>query len=129
MDSLGFSSFRQLLDQWDEVQVNTALIDQIRQAMDGHGLCFYFIKDDGVFGGPEDSRVSFARMKHPDPEEGLEDGDFLGLGLDDILSGNIVQRLFGKNDIDDLQIIDQDTAAEHITKKHKSKKKEKKEKK
>ena len=71
MDSLGFSSFRQLLDQWDEVQVNTALIDQIRQAMDGHGLCFYFIKDDGVFGGPEDSLVSFARMKHPDPEEGL----------------------------------------------------------
>lgn len=128
MESLGFSSFRSLIDQCDEAMDTMDLMSQIRSAIDGHGLCFFFVKDGSVFGGPEDSRMSFARMKHPDPEEGTEDGDFMGLSLDDILGGQMSQRIFNRGDIDDLQIIDQDAAADHVTKKHKAKKKPEKKK-
>ena len=122
-DSLGFSSFRALMDDCDAVMEDFDLRSKIMQAMNGNELCFFFVKDGGVYGGPEDSRMSFARMKSPDPGEEMDDGDFMGISLDDILGDSPVHRLFGKPDIDDLEILDQETAADRALKNHKSKKK------
>lgn len=117
------------ISRWAEIQEDKDLMSQIRQGIDQKGLCFFFLSPDGVFGGPEDSRMSFARMRHPDEDEADMASDFLGISLNDILTGGSTERVFGKPDIDNLQVLDIDSAVEKILNSFKSKKKSVKKKK
>lgn len=130
MESLGFSPFRSLMDQWDESRESIEIMQKVGEFLDGHGICFLFIKDGGLFGGPEDSRMAFARMKNPDPEELDFEDDFTAFPLDDITdAAPSVLRMFGINDLDGIEVIDRDRAIDHITKNKKKKKSNKKAKK
>ena len=59
--SPAFSSFRSLMDQWDE----HLKLEKIKDIIDGN-LVLFFSKDDEFFGCPEESRLVFAKIKNPE---------------------------------------------------------------
>jgi hypothetical protein len=114
-NSPGFSSFRVLLDQWDSVQED----EKIDKIADDENLCFYFSLDDCVFGSTEEGRLMFARMKHPEKEDGdkwVKEADFAGLNLEKAVGGEKSQRLFTHKDLKKIKVMSKEDAFERIKK-------------
>jgi hypothetical protein len=112
-NSPAFSSFRELIDKWNEAQEK----EKIEKLADEENICFFFVKDDTVYGGTEESRLIFAKMKNPDADEGkkwIKDANFTGLDLAKTLKGEKSQKLFARNDIKSIKIISREDAFEKI---------------
>ena len=70
---------------------------------------FFFQKGKDIFGGSEDSRLIYARMKHPDDDGNWADGaNFSGFDLRASMKGEKVQKLFNKKDLDQIKVLDND---------------------
>jgi hypothetical protein len=110
LESPGFSSFRKLMDIWDSVLEEEARDNAIQTLLDGQGLILFFRKGDGLFGAPEESRVTFARLKNPDSgEDGFaQDANFLAVNLLDALMGKKTQTIFTHKDLPKIKIINRD---------------------
>lgn len=115
--SPGFSSFRSLLDQWDENILKENKKKQEKQSkvkniIDGKNLIMFFKKGDSLFGAPEESRIVFARMKNPDtddlPEDWGEDASFSAFDLVKALGGEGVENLFSLKDLPDIDVVTRD---------------------
>lgn len=105
------NDFRDLMDQWDDYSESKDLVDKLKLITDGGKLILFIVKDDKIYGGPEDSRITFARMKNPsdeEPEGWLKDAYFMGFDLLKLLKGEKDQVLFGVDDLDNIEAIDKD---------------------
>lgn len=103
--SPAFSSFRALMDIWDDGIKIYENEKKISQVMDEY--IFFFQKGKDIFGGTEDSRLVYARMKHPDDDGNWADeADFSGFDLRAAMKGEKVQKLFNKKDLDEIKVLD-----------------------
>jgi hypothetical protein len=88
-------------------------------------VSFFFVKDGKVLGGSEDARMTFARMKNPDPEadkQWAKDATFVGMDVEVAAAGNreSAMRLLSFKDLKDLKVISHEDATSML-KKSKSK--------
>ena len=127
MDSLGFSTFRHLMDLWDHSVNEENNRSKIESLLDVNKLLLFFKKDGDVFGSGEDARVTFAKMKKPDedlPSGWVEEASFTAKNLTKELEGNPSNHVFGHKDLKDMKVIDREEA-ESILNKQANKKGEK----
>jgi hypothetical protein len=120
MISPGFSAFRAILDQWDE---HCALEQDVNQTLDDHGMILFFQKGDDLFGGPEESRIIFAKLKDPNEDDNFRDeAKFLATNLKSAIGGDKIENMFGFKDLDDIKLIDRDSVVDLLMNKKKEKK-------
>lgn len=115
MKSPAFSDFRALMDQWDE----TKPAIEIKTLLEGNGLVLFFKKGKSLYGAPESSRVTFAKMKNPDedtPKKWADEANFAAFDMGKALKGEKIQVMFGSKDLDDLKIIDQEQIEKELAK-------------
>ena len=127
MDSLGFSTFRHLMDLWDHSVNEENNRSKIESLLDVNKLLLFFKKDGDVFGSGEDARVTFAKMKNPDkdlPSGWVKEASFTAKNLTKELGGDPSDHVFNHEDLKDIKIIDREKA-EEILNKQASKKGEK----
>lgn len=113
------AEFRDWIDKWDTHCEATDRKNQIRTLVDGQNFVLFFKRDGDIFGTHEPHRVTFARMKNPDDDvtEGwLKDANFMGVNLSSAISGAPQQEVFHTKNIDELKVIDKDTAFNELTK-------------
>lgn len=80
---------------------------------------FFFTKDKELFGAGEDSRVVFAKMKHPDdelPSGWKEEANFSAHNLKKSVSSDPSQNIFSHKDLKSIKIIDKDKAVNLLRK-------------
>lgn len=117
MKSPGFSSFRELMDLWDE-QLNQQEKQSIKAILDGGGFIFFFKIGNDLYGGGEQDRLQFSRMKNPeDGKKWAKEASFVGVSLDSALHGIKKQAVFSYNDLKRVKVIDQDKAYALLVKK------------
>jgi hypothetical protein len=51
-----------MLDEWDVFCAEEELKDKIHSLLDSPSFVFYFTRGKDIYGAPEESRVTFARM-------------------------------------------------------------------
>lgn len=106
MKSPSFSSFRQLLDQWDEVSPQF----KVKVLLEDNSLVLFFKKGKTIYGAPESSRLVFAKLKNPDedtPDGWADEASFVAYDLGKAVHGDKVQVMFTNKDLDDLKVMDQ----------------------
>ena len=110
LESPGFSSFRKLMDIWDSVLEEEARDNAIHTLLDGQGLIVFFRKGEDLFGAPEESRVTFARLKNPEGDDDgfTQDANFLAVNLLDALMGKKTQTIFTHKDLPKIKIVSRD---------------------
>lgn len=118
MNSPAFSNFRQWMDLWDEQEG----IMKVKSILENNGLVLFFQKGKEIYGAPESSRVTFAKMKNPEDEEDMPDGwedeaNFAAFDLLKALMGQRIQVIFNKKDMNGLKILDQDAVEKLLSKK------------
>lgn len=119
MSSLGFSSFRELLDIWDLALAKEALEDRIKAMLEGPSFVFFFTRGDEVFGGGENARMTFAQMKSPDkemPKDWANEASFLANNITKMVKGEMGQGVFYKKDLKEIKIITLEEALKKLTK-------------
>ena len=105
--SPAFSDFRHLMDLWDESQE----MDKVEAMLSANQLILFFKKNGNMYGAPESSRLVFARMKNPDkdtPKTYVDEANFMAVNLTKAVQGEEEKVVFGKSDLKDIKIIDQD---------------------
>jgi len=123
LKSPGFSNFRHMLDEWDVFCAEEELKDKIHSLLDSPSFVFYFTRGKDIYGAPEESRVTFARMKTKDEDmpEGWEDeATFMGINLTKVVrneGGN--QSVFSNKDLKKIKIIDKEKAYKNLLKQSK----------
>jgi hypothetical protein len=122
LQSPAFSSFRSIMDIWDEA---TLIEDKkkdkkqgkVKNLIDGKGLIMFFNKGDSVFGAPEESRIVFARMMNPDPDDmPLDDANFSAFDLIQALNGNSTENIFSMGEMPQINVITRDEAENQLMK-------------
>lgn len=89
--------------------------DKVRNLIDGQNLILFFTKGGNLFGAPEESRLVFAKMKDPEPDDDMpvgwaNDANFAAFDLMKALIGDRVENMFGKKDMKQIKIIDPENA-------------------
>ena len=114
MNSLGFSSFRELLDIWDKNQNKL----KIKVLLEDNGLVFFFKKDNTIYGATENNRLTFSRMKNPEKEDlnWSKEASFTAINLED---KELSKNIFNKKNLEEIEIIDQEKAEKELAKKGK----------
>lgn len=105
------------MDIWDEYLAEEDHSNSIRAIIDGHGMVMFFKKDKDLYGGDEDSRMVFARMKNPDEDstEGWDDeASFMAVNLCKLLKGEPAQHVFQKRDLKKMKIMDVEDVIEDL---------------
>lgn len=113
------TTFRDLMDLWDEAADQMAK-DQIKSILDGGDFVLFFKKGNELFAAPENSRVVFATMKHPDeetPKNWAKEANFSAMDLNKALEGMIVKRMFGYKDLKQIKVIDSEDMQKLLAKK------------
>lgn len=115
--SPAFSDFRHLMDIWDNYLAEDDASSKIKMLLDGQNLIMFFTKEGIVYGCPEESRLTFARIKHPNKEDAdLDEARFGAINLFDALMGKATQVLFNKKDMKKIKIISQEKCASLLEK-------------
>jgi|APGre2960657373_1045057.scaffolds.fasta_scaffold00411_8 hypothetical protein len=133
MQSPCFSSFRDLLDRWDNQLKIKENIDSINNIFDKHELILFFKKGDDYFGAPEDSRVIFAKLKTDTEDDPMmpgfrQEARFPAINLAKIINDdpeNSTESVFSIRDLPKINVCSREDAIDNIMKfaKKKSKKK------
>lgn len=123
LQSPSFSSFRSLMDIWDE---NTIIENKkkaekqskVKSIIDGKNLIMFFKKGDSLFGAPEESRIVYAQMKNPDDDwaGSTDDANFSAFDLIHALNGNSTENVFSMNDLPQIDIITRDEIEDSLMK-------------
>ena len=117
---MGFSEFRDLMDMADEHAYIEDCRHRVESMIDNGDYVLLFKKDKDYFGGGEDSRVVFAKMKDPNDEDAPsgwdEEASFSADNLLKKLKGEPAQNIFDKKDLKKIKIVDRE---EIIDKLHK----------
>lgn len=113
--SIGFSEFRELLDLWDE-NVSAEKIDSM---IDTNQFVMFFKREKDILATNEDGRMTFARMKHPDPDDPpnwLKEATFSANNLSKALEGDKEETIISYKDVDNIKVIGIDEAKKHLRK-------------
>jgi hypothetical protein len=132
--SVGFSEFRNLMDMWDRHVFKESVEHEIEKFLDHKQLIMFFVfpvkkgkksKSAKLYGATEDGRLSFAKMKHPNPDDLEEKQDsFQAFDLESLVDKSDepedLQRIkiFNKKDIPKIKVVSQEYAIERLSKKH-----------
>jgi hypothetical protein len=112
---------RDLMDKWD-AQLRLEREEKIKDMLN-NSLLFFFQKNGEFFGGPEESRLIFAKLKDPDEDvtpAWNDEAAFMAINLSRALeSDDPPKRLFYKRDMDGLKVIDKDDLEKLLFKKKK----------
>ncbi len=100
---LEFSRFLESVEQYSKINA----------LLDSQEFVFFFKFDKSVFGAPEESRIMYAKMKHPTADEKpeIKDSNFIAVNLNGLLKGEGSQRIFSNKDLKKIAIMDKDTAS------------------
>lgn len=112
MTSPSFSSFRELMDKWDEA--SKILLE--------NDLCLFFKKDGVLYGATETGRITFARMKNPESEDDLswaKEASFTAYNLSKVAEGQNAMSIFSLADLKKIKTIGQEEAEKELKKKGK----------
>lgn len=103
-----FSDFIQLLESKES---------KAKELLDKE-YSFFFICDGQIYGAPEESRLTFARLKNleDDDKSWAEDANFSADDLTKAMKDEQSQRLFTMKDLDKLKIITQEMAQKKLSK-------------
>jgi len=107
MTSPAFSSFRELMNLWEEAESSV----KINSLIQNNELVLFFKKEGTIYGSPESGRVTFAKMKNPDddlPEGWLDEANFVAYDLEKAMKGQKVQRVFDHKDLGKMKILDEE---------------------
>jgi len=119
LESPGFSTFRALMDIWDECLFEEDVHGQVESMIDAAGYVVFFKFNKEIFGASENSRVVFARMKNPDedmPKNWEEEASFSADNLNKATRGEPGTQVFHKGDLNKIKIIDREKAVEQLQK-------------
>lgn len=107
----------QILSRWDE-NLKLEKKEKVKTLLDDGNLIFFFNKDDEYYGGPEESRLVFAKLKNPDEDvtpAWNDEAAFIAYNLSKMLNitsdteAEESKRLFYKKDMEDVKILDKET--------------------
>ena len=105
MESPAFSSFRNIMDIWDEA----AGTMKIKSLIDTNSLVLFIEKDGKIYGAPESSRLVFAKMKNPDDDiKWAKDANFTVFDLGQALKGKRIQAIMTYKDLNSIKVLDED---------------------
>lgn len=107
--------FRQWLRSTELLEEEDA--NNLKHMLDAQGLILFFKKGKEYYGAGEDSRVVFARLKHPDdetPSGWTEEANFTAHNLAKMVRGEPCQHIFSKSDIKKIKVVDRDKAVDAI---------------
>ena len=92
--------------------------EKIKAMLGTNDFVFFFEKNGEIYGSPEESRLMFARMKNPDPEDNdwVKEANFSGLNLNKALKGEKTESLFYHTDLTKIKILDQEEAYDKLSK-------------
>lgn len=92
--------------------------EKIKAMLGANDFVLFFKRGTEHFAAPEESRLVFARMKNPDPDddEWVKEASFGALNLNKALSGEKSESLFSHTDLDKIKIIDQEDAYNQLAK-------------
>jgi len=120
------NEFRGLMNIWDRqrlIEDIHAKKNRIKALIEGGPLILFLKhKDSGdIFGADEDSRVVFARMKHPskdEPPEWADEASFMVNNMSKLLNGEADHNsIFGKKDLSKLDVLeDKDSLIDMLVK-------------
>jgi hypothetical protein len=100
---------KSFLEFWNKASLSDAKKNQISLMVEAQGFLFFFTYHDEVFGATEDARVTFARMKEPDPGEEskgwLSEANFTAMNLTKALFGQPAQQIFKHKDLPEIKVI------------------------
>lgn len=131
--SQGFSEFRQLMDLWDNYVFKESVSDEIEKFLTHKQILMTFLypvsknkshkTNPKLYGATEDSRLAFARLKHPNPEDPVDMEDsFSGLDLESLITNsgesdeNQRIKIFNKSDIKKIKVIAMEKAVDKLSK-------------
>lgn len=106
-----------LMKKWHSYW-ETALSDiqqkKLRMLFDGGNLLFFFRYDNDVFGAPELSRVTFAKLKDSGDEDNTpgwrKEASFTATNLTKLASGMQQTMLFTDKDVSKIDVLSKDEA-------------------
>ena len=105
--SPAFSSFRYLMDIWDQ-QLHE---ENLKDLLDNSNLIFFFSKKGEIYGAPEQSRLVFAKLKcdPKDDDSGWrEEANFAAINIKNAINGEQVQKLFTQKDLKSIKVLNKD---------------------
>lgn len=109
---MGFSSFRELMDLWDEAL-------NLNDMLSKEEISFYFTKNNEILGTDENGRLTFARMKNPDKEDGkewLEDASFSAINLTKTIKNHDkTECIINIKDLKEIKVISEEEAKKRLT--------------
>ena len=111
-------SFRDMMDRWDAVLLQEQ--DNLDAILAGNNFVFYFMRDKEIYGAPEESRITFARMKFPTddvPAGWAREATFKGFSINDALEGRKTETVIGFDDLKDIKVIDEEVVRKKLAKK------------
>jgi hypothetical protein len=113
---------REIMMLWREAEEKGAALGKIQGMLDANGFLLFFKKDDNLYAAPEESRVTFARMKHPDPEDKAhqKEASFLAVDLNKALNGEKGERVFTYQDLKGIQVIEREEMEKLLEKRTKN---------
>ncbi len=117
MDSPGFSDFRQTMDDWDWHLIENEIDGRVEDLI--APFVFFFKKDKELFGAGEESRLVFAKMKHPDddlPSGWKDEANFTAHNLNKSVIGEPAQHVFSCKDLKAIKILDKEKVSEILHK-------------
>lgn len=92
---------------------------EIESLLGNHGLFFLFTKDGEYFGAGEDSRMTFARMKHPDedsPKDWADEAKFTAVNLNKLMNGEFCHHMFGKDELKGIEVVEPEEVTRYLNK-------------
>ena len=113
------SEMRSLIDLWEETEKKGHTLDQIKSMLEVNGFVLFFKLDNSLYAAPEESRLTFARMKNPDEEtddEWRKEATFIAVDLDKVLEGEKSERVFNFDNIKKIKVMDQDDIEKQLVK-------------
>lgn len=109
--SPAFSSFRHLMDIYDNFLEQEEKTKIAKKFIEKNNLVLFFKFDNEYFAAPEESRIIFSLMKKPDQETSLDwakNADFFGFNLKDLVESKKTKKTFKYEDLDKIVVIDND---------------------
>ena len=97
------------MDDWDQHLIEAEIDSRINDLT--APFVFFFKKGKELFGAGEDSRVVFAKIKHPDdelPSGWKDEANFSANNLNKAMIGEPAQHVFSIKDLKSIKILDKE---------------------
>lgn len=108
---------------WLEASKKEDFKNKLIAVFEAMGFLLFFTCKDEIFGCGEQGRLVFARIKNPNKEDikGWDnDASFAAFNLSKLIKGENTKAVFGKKDLDHIQVIPLEDVIKELTKGNKT---------